>query len=280
MAFVLGGLATSAALYSARCAIESRADDSSVSSQSSSSSESLLGSVIARKSDGNFYQVIYSNDGSSGLYEYHISFDAYFCDIGNPLGLADVTLSALTIQALDSNQYPLDLMFDRAPVVLGNGWVKAHFEKVVTSSASSSVDGWLTRYDGVTGFNMQSQSYQDGVSDALQYNYSFVGPNVYSDSWFVDTVLSQGSNLYSVSPYAPNHVGGGSIVTNIATWLTAGLEQMGNGIGSGVSSFVQSLAIDNGSLSPYFIMVVAFGGIALACALTRKITQWTENLGA
>lgn len=76
---------------------------------------------------------------------------------------------------------------------------------------------------------------------------------------------------------------GVDIVQDIVEILVAGITQLGQGIGEGISSFVTALAFtgtgSDQTLSVYFIMVCVFGGIALAVGLTTKIFNWLSNLG-
>lgn len=76
---------------------------------------------------------------------------------------------------------------------------------------------------------------------------------------------------------------GTEIVGEVVDILVAGLTDLGAGIGSGISSFVTSLAFtgsdDAQTLSVYFIMVLVFAGVALAVGLTTKIFNWLSNLG-
>lgn len=76
---------------------------------------------------------------------------------------------------------------------------------------------------------------------------------------------------------------GTDIVTQIVQILVAGITQLGQGIGTGISSFVEALAFtgtgESRQMSVYFVMVCVFGGIALAVGLTTKIFNWLSNLG-
>ena len=73
------------------------------------------------------------------------------------------------------------------------------------------------------------------------------------------------------------------IVQEVVSILVAGITQLGQGIGSGISAFATALAFqgtgENQTLSVYFILVCVFGGIALAVGLTTKIFNWLSNLG-
>lgn len=77
---------------------------------------------------------------------------------------------------------------------------------------------------------------------------------------------------------------GTAIVTEIVSILVSGIQQLGAGIGTGVSNFVQSLAFtgtgENQTMSVFLIMVCVFAAIALAVGLTRLIFNWLQNLGA
>lgn len=73
------------------------------------------------------------------------------------------------------------------------------------------------------------------------------------------------------------------IVAQIVEILTSGLTSFATGIGSGIASAVQNMFFtgtgENQQLSIYAIMVLVFGGIALAVGLTRLIFNWLGSLG-
>lgn len=78
-----------------------------------------------------------------------------------------------------------------------------------------------------------------------------------------------------------------AIVAEIVQILTSGLTSFAQGIGGGISSAVQAMfftttgtgADATTSLSIYAIMVLVFGGVALAVGLTRLIFNWLGSLG-
>lgn len=76
---------------------------------------------------------------------------------------------------------------------------------------------------------------------------------------------------------------GAEIVGDIVDILVAGLTELGTGIGAGISNFAQALAFtgtgENQTLSVYFVLVLVFGGVALAIGLTTKIFNWLSTLG-
>ena len=80
---------------------------------------------------------------------------------------------------------------------------------------------------------------------------------------------------------------GTNLVTEIVEILVAGISELGSGIGSGITNFVQSLAfvtVGEGtsattSISPYFVLVLVFAGVALAVGLTTRIFTWLSSLG-
>lgn len=77
------------------------------------------------------------------------------------------------------------------------------------------------------------------------------------------------------------------IVSQIVEILTSGLTAWAQAIGGGISSAVQAMfftttgtgADATTSLSIYAIMVLVFGGIALAVGITRLIFNWLGSLG-
>ena len=80
---------------------------------------------------------------------------------------------------------------------------------------------------------------------------------------------------------------GTDVVSQIVQILVAGITQLGTGIGAGISNFANALAfttVGEGTsatttMSVYFILVCAFGGVALAVGITQKIFAWLSNLG-
>lgn len=80
---------------------------------------------------------------------------------------------------------------------------------------------------------------------------------------------------------------GTAIVTQIVQILVSGITGLGQGIGQGISSFVQALAFTTtgeGSsatttMSVYFVLLCVFAAIALAVGLTRLIFNWLSSLG-
>lgn len=75
-----------------------------------------------------------------------------------------------------------------------------------------------------------------------------------------------------------------AILTEIISILTGGLTSFGQGIGSALSSIVQSMFIDtsgdNYALTIFGGIVCVFGGLALAIGLTRKVFGMLTTFGA
>lgn len=73
------------------------------------------------------------------------------------------------------------------------------------------------------------------------------------------------------------------IIEQIVSILVAGLTSFATGIGNGISQAVQSMFFvgtgESQQLSIYAIMVLVFGGVALATGLTRLIFNWLGSLG-
>lgn len=72
-------------------------------------------------------------------------------------------------------------------------------------------------------------------------------------------------------------------VAQIVEILTSGLTSYAQSIGGAISSAVQSMFFtgtgETQQLSIYAVMVLVFGGIALAVGLTRLIFNWLGSLG-
>lgn len=73
------------------------------------------------------------------------------------------------------------------------------------------------------------------------------------------------------------------IVAQIVEILTSGLTAFATGIGGGISSSVTAMFFtgtgESQQLSIYAVMVLVFGGVALAVGLTRLIFNWLGSLG-
>lgn len=76
------------------------------------------------------------------------------------------------------------------------------------------------------------------------------------------------------------------IVKEIVGGLTAGIADMATGIGNGIASLVQNVFLKVGEqgaiqgLSTTGIVVVSFGGVALAVGLSKFVVKWVMSLGA
>lgn len=72
-------------------------------------------------------------------------------------------------------------------------------------------------------------------------------------------------------------------LNEIVSLLVGGLKSLGTGIAEGVSNFVTGLMYsgsgDSQTLSPFFVVVCIFGGVALAISLTTLIFNWIKSLG-
>ena len=76
---------------------------------------------------------------------------------------------------------------------------------------------------------------------------------------------------------------GTSIVTAIIEILVSGLKAMGEGIGSGLYSMVQSIFLtgtgESQTLSTFGILIVVFAAISLAIGLSRWVVNFGTSLG-
>lgn len=76
--------------------------------------------------------------------------------------------------------------------------------------------------------------------------------------------------------------GAKELLGSIIELLTGGLTQMGEGIGAGASSFVESLvwsAGESGAPSAFILVVAVLGGISLAVSFGRRIFGMVASLG-
>lgn len=69
-------------------------------------------------------------------------------------------------------------------------------------------------------------------------------------------------------------------LTEIISLLTGGIVGISSGIGTGVSSLVGDIFINNGALSVFGATIVVFAAISLAVGLCRFIVNYLTSLGA
>ena len=76
---------------------------------------------------------------------------------------------------------------------------------------------------------------------------------------------------------------GESILTEIVELLVGGITGIASGIGSGLQVLVENIFLttngDTTSLSTFGVVIVVFGGVALAIGLSRWVVQWVSSLG-
>lgn len=76
-----------------------------------------------------------------------------------------------------------------------------------------------------------------------------------------------------------------ALLQEIISLLVSGITGLASGIGSGLSSLVQSIFLEQGTegamqLSTFGGLIVVFAGISLAIGLSRWVVNWVTSLGA
>lgn len=76
-----------------------------------------------------------------------------------------------------------------------------------------------------------------------------------------------------------------SVLQEIITLLVAGISDLAQGIGSGLTDLVSSIFLTSGAdgaqqLSVFGGVVVIFAGISLAIGLSRLIFNWVTSFGS
>ena len=78
-------------------------------------------------------------------------------------------------------------------------------------------------------------------------------------------------------------VSSSQILTEIVELLSGSLISLGNAIGKGLSSMVQSLFLDTSSdttkLSTFGTVIMIFAGISLAIGMTKWVTNFVGSFG-
>lgn len=70
-----------------------------------------------------------------------------------------------------------------------------------------------------------------------------------------------------------------SILTDIISLLTGSITGIATAIGSGLSTLVGSILIQNGTLSTFGMFMFIFMGISLAIGLSKFVLNWCLKLG-
>lgn len=159
------------------------------------------------------------------------------------------------------------------------------------SYLNENADSLMTSLDG-TSFSQFE--FGEITSDDAMYFYdqgNEISFNLVDFTWSIPSsvtayrwvLTSVGSSIYGSIQSAINSdlagMSGVDVVTDIVGILVSGLSSLASGLGTGISAFATALAFQDGALSPYFILVVVFAGVALAVGLTTKIFNWLSNLG-
>ena len=76
-----------------------------------------------------------------------------------------------------------------------------------------------------------------------------------------------------------------TLLQEIISLLVSGITGLASGIGSGLSSLVQSIFLEVGTdgamqLSTFGGLIVVFAGVSLAIGLSRWVVNWVTSLGA
>lgn len=207
-----------------------------------------------------------------GVLTFTKSGSAYFLDYPS----YDIDLGSYT-----SNLFTYTIRF---VVCSSDGYSESQiYSEVLTSSGISSEGSHLLLSSGsviLSSFNFSAVGDNPSVYLRL---YTSSTNKVVIDFNHTSFVLSSiDANVYYTEPVLPPVPTPVDFVHEIVDILTAGIVNLGHGIGQGVSSFVQSLAFNSAGdgLSVYFVLVCVFGGIALAVALTSKVFMWLNGLGA
>lgn len=171
--------------------------------------------------------------------------------------------------------------------------------------AQEGGDNNVLGYVRVNDLSFLNASLSDGVISWILPNdvTSFVsfGNSSYKFEITLNSALSSFNTMFSldvagydepVNLYAPlkaavqadieansSGMSGVEVVNEIVDILAGGLTSLGSSIGVGVATFAHSLAFTDGHLSVYFVLVIAFAGVALAVGLTTLIFRWLTNLG-
>lgn len=74
----------------------------------------------------------------------------------------------------------------------------------------------------------------------------------------------------------------GDTVQAICEGLVSGIQYIASGVASGVKAFVTALIYNDEqtALSSFMSIIVVFGAVALAIAITTLVFNWIKNLGA
>lgn len=117
---------------------------------------------------------------------------------------------------------------------------------------------------------MKFRFYSDGQVPFSSYIYLN-----FSSSTFYNAV----KNAIELDIQANQSYDNNTFLNDIISLLVGGISATANGIGVGLSTLVGDIAIQNGAMSSFVSIVLIFGGIALAFALSRWVVNLISSLG-
>lgn len=108
----------------------------------------------------------------------------------------------------------------------------------------------------------------------VQYVFEYSLDLVFNSTYYADIKYAIEQDILANQSYTNN-----TFLQDIIELLVGGIGVTASGIGSGLSVLVSSLAIQNGTMSPFMAIILIFGGIALALALCRWVVNLLSSLG-
>lgn len=109
-----------------------------------------------------------------------------------------------------------------------------------------------------------------GTEITIEYDVNIIVTSEYYD----DIKSAIELDIQDNQPYTNN-----TFLQDIIELLVGGIGVTASGIGVGLSTLVSNLVIQNNAMSPFIAIVLIFGGIALAFALSRWAINLISSLG-
>lgn len=113
----------------------------------------------------------------------------------------------------------------------------------------------------------------NGTDNFVNFEYSItwnLNSNIYSNiKNAIELDIAANNSQYSYFDFLADSI----------SLLVGGIVPTASGIGGGLSTLVNALAISNNGISPFAAIIFIFGGIALALGLSRCVVNLISSLG-
>lgn len=183
----------------------------------------------------------------------------------------------------DSNQVQNITQVNNVTITFNSSLTNSNFIAWLYDNANLVLNVTFNTNGGVleSGFNnplsLSSLYLPSVLPTCTKDGYIFSG--WYFDSSFNNPALPTVAINGSVTLYAKYYSVGQNVVVEIINIITSGINSFGTNITSGINSMISGVALYNGALSVFLVLVCCFGGVALCIGLSKFVVIWLQGFG-